>query len=69
MDPNTVRVDWERLAEVLALLTILAFILERALALLFEHRVLVRHFDQRGPKEPAPCWSRSWSAGAGTSMP
>jgi hypothetical protein len=51
MDPNLFHLDWERLAEVLAAIAVLAFILERALALVFEHRLFIKYFDQSGLKE------------------
>jgi hypothetical protein len=41
MDPNLFHLDWERTFEVLAAITVLAFILERALAVLFESRAWV----------------------------
>src|SRR2546422_8639861 len=51
MDPNLFHLDWERVSEVLATIVVLAFILERALALVFEHRLFVKYFDQSGLKE------------------
>lgn len=41
MDPNLFHLDWDRVFEVLVTIIVLAFILERALALLFESRVFV----------------------------
>jgi len=53
MDPNLFHVDWDRLMEVMAMVVVLSFILERALALLFEHRLFVLSFGARGGiKEP-----------------
>ena len=51
MDPNLFHLDWERVSEVLAAIVVLAFFVERALALLFEHRLFVKYFDQSGLKE------------------
>lgn len=52
MDPNLFFLDWERTFEVLVSITVLAFLLERALALLFEHRLFLAIFDEKGLKEP-----------------
>lgn len=52
MDPNLFHLDWQRTVEVLAAIVVLSFVVERALALLFEHRAFVRAFDRRGVKEP-----------------
>jgi hypothetical protein len=38
MDPNLYHLDWERTLEVLATIIVLAFVVERALSLLFENR-------------------------------
>ena len=51
MDPNLFHLDWERTIEVLATIVILAFILERGLALVVEHRLFVARFDGKGAKE------------------
>jgi len=51
MDPNLFHLDWERVGEVLAAVVVLAFILERALAVLFEHRLFLKKFDGKGVKE------------------
>jgi len=51
MDPKLFHIDWERLAEAMIAIVNLAFFLERALALLFEHRLFLKHFDGRGLKE------------------
>lgn len=63
MDPNLFHVDWEQLGEVLAALVVLSFVIERFLALIFEHRLFVEAFDKSGIKEPiafalslAVCW-------------
>lgn len=51
MDPNLFHLDWERLFEVLIMIVILAFLLERALALLFETRVFINHVKGKSLKE------------------
>ena len=51
MDPNLFHLDWERVGEVLTAIVVLAFVLERALALVFEHRWFVKRLDQSGLKE------------------
>ena len=52
MEPLLARIDFEILVEVLLLITVLAFFVERALSLLFEHRVFVAHLSDAGLKEP-----------------
>ena len=52
MDPNLFHIDWDQFFEVLAAVVVLAFVVERALALLFEHRWFVKNFDEKGLKEP-----------------
>ena len=39
--------DWERLAEVLVTIIVLAFFVERALSLLFEHRAYIEGLEKR----------------------
>jgi hypothetical protein len=51
MDPNLIHVDWERTFEALALIIILAFIVERALAVIFENRTFIEYLDIGGIKE------------------
>ena len=51
MDPNLFHLDWERVAEVLAAIVVLSFFLERALAVVFEHRLFIKRFDGKGIKE------------------
>jgi len=51
MDPNLFHVDTERVFEALLAVTVLAFMLERALAIVFEQRVFVEHLGNRGLKE------------------
>jgi len=52
MDPAFFRIDWEVLAETLFAIIVLAFFVERALSLVFEHRYFVTKFDKSGIKEP-----------------
>ena len=51
MDPNLFHVDWERTGEALMLIIILALVVERALAVIFENRIWLMHFDKPGLKE------------------
>lgn len=51
MDPNLFHLDWERTGEVLATIVVLSFLLERALAPLFEHRSFLKRFASKGVKE------------------
>ena len=52
MDPLLFAVDGETAAEVLGVIVLLAFFIERALSILFEWRPVVRFFDRKGAKEP-----------------
>ena len=52
MDPNLFAIDGERLFQVLMAIVVLSFFLERALALVFESRLLVDKLSKRGLKEP-----------------
>jgi hypothetical protein len=52
MDPNLFQLDYGRLGEVLTAIVALAFFLERALAILFEHRVFATRFGGSGLKAP-----------------
>jgi len=51
VDPNLFHLDWDRLSEVLVGVVVLAFLLERALAVVFEHRYFVEHLQDKGIKE------------------
>jgi hypothetical protein len=51
MDPNLFHLDWERTFEVLAAIVVLAFLLERALAPLFENRWWLDRIDPKVSKE------------------
>lgn len=52
MDPTLFRIDWEVLAEVLTTIIVLSFFVERALSIVFEHRLFVKSLDEKGLKEP-----------------
>jgi hypothetical protein len=51
MDPNLFHLDWERVGEVLATVVVLAFVLERALAVVFESKFFLKAFEGKGLKE------------------
>jgi len=51
MDPNLFAVDGPRLLEVLLLIIVLAFLIERGLAIFFENRLFVDRLSGRGIKE------------------
>lgn len=51
MDPNLFAIDAERLFEVLVAIVVLSFFIERALALVFESRWLVKKLSKTGAKE------------------
>lgn len=51
MDPNLFHLDWERVGEVLIAIVILAFLLERALAVLFESRFFIKRWKEKSLKE------------------
>lgn len=53
MDPNLFRIDVERVGEVLLAIVILSFVVERALALLFEWRGFIALYEgtAKGTKE------------------
>jgi len=51
MDPNLFRLDWEQVGEVLATIVVLAFVLERALSLLFENKTYVQKLGEKPVKE------------------
>lgn len=52
MDPNLFRIDWDILFQILITIIVLAFFVERALSLVFEHRIYVAKLDKVGLKEP-----------------
>lgn len=51
MDPNLFHIDWERLSEVLIAIVVLSFLIERALAMLFESRFFINRFKEKSLKE------------------
>ena len=51
MDLNLVHLDWERIVEVLAAVVVLSFVIERALAVIFEQKLFLKHFDGKSVKE------------------
>jgi hypothetical protein len=51
LDPNLYHLDWDRLAEVLATVVVLACFIERALSLIFENRLYLDHLGDRPIKE------------------
>lgn len=51
MDPTLFRIDFSVLTEVLITIIVLAFLVERALSIVFEHRLYVRKLDKTGWKE------------------
>lgn len=51
MDPNLIHLDWERAGEALALVVVFSFIVERALAIVFENKIWVRNVQVDGLKE------------------
>ena len=52
MDPNLFHIDLERLFEVLVVIIVLSFFLERALAVVFEHRLWAGRMKSKGLKAP-----------------
>jgi hypothetical protein len=63
MDPNLFHVDWGRLSEVLIAIIVMSFLIERALAVLFESRFFINRFKEKSLKEliafvvaAAVCW-------------
>jgi hypothetical protein len=46
MDPNLFSLDWARVAEVLATIVVLSFILERALSIVVTHRWYVKRYNR-----------------------
>lgn len=51
-DPNLFHLDWGQLFEVLGAVVVLSFVVERVLALVFEHRLYVNNLSESGFKEP-----------------
>jgi hypothetical protein len=51
MDPNLFHLDWEKVAEVLAAIVVMAFLIERALSLLFGNHHFVNRLADKHIKE------------------
>jgi hypothetical protein len=51
MEANFYPLDWERIGEVLAAIVIMAFLLERALSVLFESNCFVKYMQGKNWKE------------------
>jgi hypothetical protein len=51
VDPNLFRVDWEQTGEVLAMIVVLAFLVERALAVVFESKMYIQTVGKAPLKE------------------
>lgn len=51
MDPNLFHLDWERVFEALATIIVLSFVVERALAPVFESYPFIVYVDKPGAKE------------------
>lgn len=51
MDPNLFYIDWPRLFEVLIAIVVAAFLMERALSLVFENKLYIDRFKGKGFKE------------------
>lgn len=51
-DPNLFAMNWELLVEVLAMVVVLSFIVERALALWFESEAFIRWQEKRSSQTP-----------------
>ncbi len=50
-DPNLFRIDWEQTGEVLICIVVLAFLVERALALVFESQLYIKTLGKSNVKE------------------
>ncbi|EAQ96691.1 hypothetical protein [Congregibacter litoralis] len=51
MEPDLFAINWDTLAEALAVVVVLSFVIERALSLVFEHRKFIDRFDDSNLKE------------------
>jgi len=51
MEPDLFAINWDTLAEALAVVVVLSFVVERALSLVFEHRRFIERFDESNVKE------------------
>jgi len=52
MDPNLFHLDWERLFEVMGAIVVLAFFLERGLAIIFENKLFLAKAGAMSVREP-----------------
>ncbi len=50
MDPSLFHLDWGRTFELIATISVLAIFIERALSVVFEHRLFVASLGKRGFK-------------------
>lgn len=63
MDPNLFRIDWEQTSEVLICIVVLAFLVERAMALIFESKLYIDFLGNKNLKEIltlAVCFFVTW---------
>lgn len=65
MDPNLFHLDWARVAEVLVAITVLALLLERALAVLFESKFFLQVVQGKRPETDAQELPKSGRAHSG----
>jgi hypothetical protein len=62
-DPNLFHIDWEQTSEVLMCIVVLAFFVERALALVFESQIYIKTLGKFNLKELialATCFLVTW---------
>lgn len=52
-DPNLFHLDWERTFEALSTIVVLSFIVERALAIVFENRIFLAWYGGAAPAKPS----------------
>jgi hypothetical protein len=52
VDTTFFYMNWDLVSEVMMPIVVLAFILERALSLMFEHRAHIQKYSNKGLKEP-----------------
>ena len=51
MDPSRFQLDWGQLGELAVAILVLAFFLERALAVIFENYYFIKYLESKGVKE------------------
>lgn len=51
MDPNLFHLDWERTLEAMTAIVVLSFVLERALAMIFDNYYFIKRFRETPAKE------------------